>query len=234
MIRDHDRTALVLGTSWSDLDYLNKDIDSLLHKVSREIVYSPEQQIKTLVEYLNIKGPAFAVDAACAASLYAIDNAIGLLAHGLADSVIVLGISASLPYYIYSGFSHLGALSTSGEIRPFSKDACGLVLGEGAGAIVIEELATALENKREVLAVIRSTGLSSNGSERSVFAPGYNGQMMALDKAYKNFDNVKLSYIETHGTATKLGDETEVKVLKDFVRKRNLGERIPIGSVNLL
>lgn len=234
LIRDHDRTALVLGTSWSDLDYLNKDIDSLLHKVSREIVYSPEQQIKTLVEYLNIKGPAFAVDAACAASLYAIDNAIGLLAHGLADSVIVLGISASLPYYIYSGFSHLGALSTSGEIRPFSKDACGLVLGEGAGAIVIEELATALENKREVLAVIRSTGLSSNGSERSVFAPGYNGQMMALDKAYKNFDNVKLSYIETHGTATKLGDETEVKVLKDFVRKRNLGERIPIGSVKSL
>ena len=46
LIRDHDRTALVLGTSWSDLDYLNKDIDSLLHKVSREIVYSRNSRSK--------------------------------------------------------------------------------------------------------------------------------------------------------------------------------------------
>ena len=231
---ESERVGLVLGTSWSDLDYFENDVDCIFKKSERKKVFTPGNQIKQIAEYLNISGPVFSVDTACASSLYAIDDGIGLLKNRIVDSVVVMGLSAGHPYYLYQGFSKLRAFSRDGKILPFSKDSSGLILGEGAGAIVIERLKDALDRKHNVLAVIRSMGISSNGSERSVFAPGYEGQIEALKRTYNGIEDLDLSYIETHGTATKLGDATEIKAIKDFMMSRHFGTHIPIGSVKSL
>ncbi|MFD3259562.1 beta-ketoacyl synthase N-terminal-like domain-containing protein [Paenibacillus lentus] len=234
---DFSSTGLILGTSWSDVDYYNKDIDLLLGKPSSEIkgeIYTADNQIRAIAEALGIGGPCCAVDTACASSLYALDSGIGLIENGLADSAIIMGLNVSIPHFLYIGFSRLNALSPSHQILPFSKDASGILVGEGAGAILVEPMDRALKSGRNILAVIKSIGLSSDGEERSPFAPGYNGQRLALANAYRNLQDIKINYIEAHGTATKIGDETELKALIDFVDSTEHEGVIPLGSVKSL
>ncbi len=231
------KTGLVLGTSWTDVDYFNKDIELMLGKSPTDIrgdIYTSDKQISAIADSLGIGGPCFAVDAACASSLYALDSGMGLIKNGLADSAIIMGLNVSIPYFLYVGFSKLNALSFNNEIIPFSKDASGIMLGEGAGAVMVEPIEKAQEAGHKILAVIKSIGLSSDGEERSPFAPGYNGQIAALSRAYSNLEEINVNYIEAHGTATKIGDETELKALTDFFGNLKHGKQIPLGSVKSL
>lgn len=251
--------ALVLGTSWTDSSYFAGDSTEILgpshgqeaiektktflaSKTSEggthnsDQVFDPGQQLKVIAEAAQLGGPLLAVDAACASSFYGLDTALSLLQNGRAKAAVVMGLNAFLPPFLYLGFSKLGALSLHGEILPFGKNASGIIPGETVAAILIEPLEEALYAGRKILGTLAGFGLSADGGERSVFAPGPEGEKLALERAYLNpprFDEI--DYIEAHGTATVLGDQTEISVLNKFFTA-SLGDKnkIPMGSVKSL
>ncbi len=233
-------TGLVVGTEWSDQGYLNQDINCFFKEAgaqspdifSPSSVYSPEKQVREIARAAKLGGPRLSVDNACASSLYALDAGIKMLQSEQCSSVAVLGLNALLPEFIFLGFSRLLAFSREGSILPFSADASGLVLGEAAGAVLLEPLSRARQANRPLLGVIRSLGLSADGLERSIFAPGTEGQRLALKRAYRELDPSQLDYLEAHGTATVVGDETELKVMEEFFGPylNKNGQQVPLGT----
>jgi 3-oxoacyl-(acyl-carrier-protein) synthase/3-hydroxymyristoyl/3-hydroxydecanoyl-(acyl carrier protein) dehydratase len=163
---------------------------------------------------LRLGGPAYTLDAACASSLYAIQLAGRELLSGRADAMLAGGVSRPECLYTQMGFSLLQALSPSGVCRPFDEAADGLVVGEGAGVVLLRRLDDALRDGDEVLAVIRGIGLS-NDVAGSLLAADSEGQLRALRRAYEQagWSPTDVDYIECHGTGTPLGDEVELRSL---------------------
>jgi 3-oxoacyl-(acyl-carrier-protein) synthase len=231
-----ERMGLVLGTSWSDASYFADDIRAaVLDIAASRPACTPSVQLESLAKTIGLGGPRIAVDTACASSLYALSNAIEVLRGGLADSVVVMGLNAYLPPFLYIGFSKIQALATKGVCLPFSSEACGIIPGEAVAAVFVESEESALRAGRVPLARIAALGLSADGGERSVFAPGPQGQKLAYARAYQDIDSNEIDYVETHGTGTPLGDETEATCLHEFFseRGRTTGS-LAIGSVKSL
>ncbi|HRE15741.1 MAG TPA: polyketide synthase, partial [Rhodocyclaceae bacterium] len=230
-------TGLVLATEWTGggwFETASRDgmtgIPELDLPPAPEIGYAPDAQLNVIADGLLAPGmPRLAVDTACASSLYGLDLARRLLLSGRADAIAVMGLTAWMPLFLLTSFSQLMALSPERRLLPYATNASGIMLGEACGAVLVEPLARALAAGRPVLAVLRSQGLSADGADRSVFAPGRDGQRLMYERAYRNLPP-DLDYLEGHGTATKLGDETELAVMKEFYASAT-PDSLPIGSV---
>src|SRR5258708_25622585 len=133
---------------------------------------------------LGLGGGSFALDAACASSLYALKLAADELRAGRADAMLAGGVSRPDCLYTQMGFAQLRALSTSGRCHPFDARASGLVVGEGAGIFVLKRLDDALRAGDRILALIRAVGLS-NDVGGSLLAPSSAGQLRAMRSAYR-------------------------------------------------
>lgn len=182
---------------------------------------------------LDLMGPNYILDAACASTLIAIDHAVQDLRSGRADLMITGGVQASTPPQIVMIFCQLGAISRGG-LRPFSAQAGGTLLGEGAGLFVLKRLADAQRDGDQVYAVIRGIGASSDGKAKGLLAPRPEGEELAIRRGYANAgvtpDSVEL--VECHGTGIPLGDATEVHSLrKVFGERQGPAPRVAIGSV---
>jgi acyl transferase domain-containing protein/phosphopantetheinyl transferase len=182
---------------------------------------------------LDLMGPNFIVDAACASSLIATELSIRELLSGRCDMMLTGGVHASTPPQIYMIFCQLDALSR-GAIRPFQRGAGGVLLGEGAGVLVIKRLADAERDEDRIYAVLKGVGSSSDGKALGLLAPRLEGEILALQRAYEAAgvtpDSVGL--VEAHGTGIPLGDQTEIKALGTLFGARD--GRVPhcaIGSV---
>ena len=234
---DLKNAGLVLATSWCGPSFYEQDSADFLSSYSdkysakgQKTAYSCELQLREIAR--GLAGPLIAVDTACAASLYGVDIGVQLIKSGRAESIILLGLNVSLTPSLFTGFSRLAALSPTGKILPYSEEANGIMVGEGVGAVLLESLANARKNKREIFAVIRSQGLSADGSEKSVFVPGIQGQRLAYERAYRDLDQTPPDYLEGHGTGTPVGDGVEIQILNEFFSTRTpLGRKIPLGSV---
>jgi 3-oxoacyl-(acyl-carrier-protein) synthase/phosphopantetheinyl transferase/malonyl CoA-acyl carrier protein transacylase len=184
---------------------------------------------------LDLAGPAYTVDAACASSLVAIDHAVRELTAGRCDIVLAGGVHHCHDITLWSVFSQLGALSPSQRIRPFHRGADGLLIGEGTGIVVLKRLADASDDR--IYAVIRGTGIASDGRASSLMSPRAEGQVRAIERAWRAADldptePGALGLVEAHGTATQLGDETELASLSGvFGAPNGAGRDIGIGSV---
>jgi acyl transferase domain-containing protein/phosphopantetheinyl transferase len=167
---------------------------------------------------LNLRGAAFVVDAACASSLLAVEQAVSRLRTGQCDLAVTAGVFVALSLRVLHVFTRLGALSASGMIRPFDRRADGLVPGEGGGAVVLKRLADAVRDGDEVYAIIKGVGSSSDGKEVDVLAPSSAGQIAALEAAYADagIDRSTVGYLELHGTGTAAGDAAEIATVKGF------------------
>ncbi|MFN0104692.1 MAG: beta-ketoacyl synthase N-terminal-like domain-containing protein [Bryobacteraceae bacterium] len=233
---DKRRTGLCLATLWTEQEYLRADTEYVItgEKPAGLSAAARDVQAGALAAALGLEGPAIAVDTACASSLYAIDAAMGLIDTGAADSVVVIGLNSHIPPFLYLGFSKLTALSPRGRILPFSQDASGIIISEAVAAILVEPRDRAERSGRRPLASIRGLGLSADGGEQSVFAPGPRGQHLAYERAYKTFDPSQIAYVEAHGTATVLGDNTEIDSLDRFFGEHMRGRKMPIGSAKAL
>ncbi len=184
---------------------------------------------------LDIMGPNYIVDAACASSLVAVDLAIQDLRSGRCDMAVAGGVHASTTPVILIIFSQLKALSRAGRIRPFSADADGTLLGEGVGMVVLRRLEDAERDGDRIHAVIRGVGVASDGRALGLLAPRVEGEELALRRAYHEagIDPASVELVEAHGTATLVGDAVEVDALKRVLGGRREGEmpRCALGSV---
>jgi acyl transferase domain-containing protein/phosphopantetheinyl transferase (holo-ACP synthase) len=175
----------------------------------------PNLAASRVANRLDLQGPAYTVDAACASSLVAVDQACAELALGRCDLVIAGGVHLCHDVTFWSVFSQLGALSRRQQIRPFDRGADGLLIGEGAGVVVLKRLTDALADDNRIYAVIRGTGVASDGRESSLMKPRVAGQVLALERAWAaaGLDPRSVGLIEAHGTATPAGDEAELRTL---------------------
>ncbi|MCA6065925.1 acyltransferase domain-containing protein [Chryseobacterium sp. RG1] len=181
----------------------------------------------------NLGGAAFTVDAACASALLAVDHAVQELQRGRSDIMIAGGVHTGQNAAFWSIFAQLGALSRQQQIKPFSSDADGLLIGEGCGFVVLKRLEDAIRDQDKVYAVIKGVGISSDGNGTSVMSPSVKGQLKALQQAWENadLDENQIGYLEAHGTGTPLGDKTELQTLAQFFGKEEGAKIAGIGSV---
>lgn len=181
----------------------------------------------------NLGGAAFTVDAACASALIAVDHAVQELNRGRCDMVIAGGVHTGQNAAFWSIFAQLGALSHQQQIKPFSVDADGLLIGEGCGFVVLKRMEDAVRDQDKIYAVIKGVGVSSDGNGTSVMSPSVKGQLKALQQAWINadLDEKQIGYLEAHGTGTPLGDKTELQTLAQFFTKEETTQAAGIGSV---
>lgn len=182
----------------------------------------------------NLSGPSIVVNSACSSSLVALHMACESLRTGQSDMAIAGGINLNLSVTPFLSLSRVTALSPTGECYPFDKRANGMVLSEGASAVLLKPLKYALRDKDNVFAVIKGSAINNDGHSRGITAPRPQGQAEVIRNAYiqSGIDPETVSYIETHGTATPLGDPIEIEgmthAMRSFTPKKQF---CAIGSV---
>lgn len=165
---------------------------------------------------MKLTGPSVYVQTACSTSLVAINNACRSLLTGECTMALSGGVSFSLMNtgYVYEE----GMISSKdGHVRAFDSKATGSVSGEGAGVVVLKLLKNAIKDGDNIHAIIKSSYTNNDGDEKVGFtAPGVNGQAKVIRSAMRMaaVEPESISYLETHGTATALGDITEMEALK--------------------
>ncbi|HEU4768385.1 MAG TPA: beta-ketoacyl synthase N-terminal-like domain-containing protein, partial [Pyrinomonadaceae bacterium] len=162
---------------------------------------------------LNLRGPSEPYNTACSSSLVAVHRAVSSIRSGESELAIAGGISLMLsPYTTISGDS-LGVLSVDGRCKTLDASANGYVRGEGVGALLLKPLARAVADGDHIYAVIKATAVNHGGKASSLTAPNSEAQAALLVQAYEEagVDPQTVSYLELHGTGTKLGDPIEIE-----------------------
>ena len=138
------------------------------------------------------------------------------------DAALVGGVYTICTPDLLVGFSRIGALSKTDACRPFDGRADGFVLGEGVGAVMLKRFEDAVRDRDRIWAVVRGVGLNNDGRGEGPMTPRLSGQVDALQRAYRDagLSPDSVGYIEAHGTATLVGDTTEISALKENVRAR--------------
>lgn len=181
-----------------------------------------------VAEALALGGAAFAIDAACASSLYAVDLACCYLQSHSADLMLAGAVSCADPLFIHLGFSIFQAYPENGQSRPLDKTSTGLIAAEGAGMFVLKRYSDARRDKDDIYAVIEGIGLSNDGRGKSVLNPNARGQILSFERAYAHVDPESIDYVECHATGTPAGDPVELDAMASFWH----GKKFPlIGAV---
>lgn len=182
---------------------------------------------------LNLSGPAISVATACSSSLVALHLACEGLLVGDCESALVGGVAISaLPAKLETG--GLGITSFEGKSRSFDADANGTGWGEGCGVVVIKPLVQAVKDHDNIYAVIKGSAINQDGTSNGIASPNARAQEEVIVQAWKNagIDPLSISYIETHGTGTKIGDPIEVKGIANAFRRYTKNKQFcGIGSV---
>nr|APD71735.1 type I polyketide synthase 2 [Streptomyces sp.] len=186
---------------------------------------------------LDFRGPAYTLDAACASSLLAVEQAAGLLAGGSCDLVVAGAVHHCHIATLWSVFTQLRALSPTQTIRPFDRRADGTLLSEGTGVVLLKRLADAERDGDRIYAVVRGVGVAGDGRAASLMSPLVDGQVRALRQAWAQagLDPAApdaLGLLEAHGTGTPVGDEAELATVARVFGPRVAGaEPVAMGSV---
>src|SRR5581483_797589 len=178
--------------------------------------------LATQVSYkLNLQGPSMSIQTACSTSLVAVNVACQSLLTYQTDMALAGGVSiasAQKSGYLYQ---EGGTASPDGHCRAFDADAQGTVSGSGVGIVVLKRLEDALEDGDFIHAVIRGSAINNDGALKVGYtAPGVEGQAKAIvmAQALAEVDPDTITYIETHGTGTPLGDPVEIEALTQAFR----------------
>ncbi|WP_406281968.1 beta-ketoacyl synthase N-terminal-like domain-containing protein [Embleya sp. NBC_00896] len=198
----------------------------------------PSFTASRIANRLDLGGPSYTVDAACATSLLALDQAAAELRSGRCDAVIAGSVHHCHIATLWSVFTQLRALSPSERIRPFDRGADGTLISEGTGAVLLKRFADAERDGDRIYAVVRAVGVSSDGRAASLMSPLVDGQVRALEQAWRaaGLDPTTpglLGLLEAHGTGTPVGDEAELTTLGKVFGPRQ-GDRpadVALGTV---
>ena len=183
----------------------------------------------------NLLGPVTCVVTACAASANAIGDAAEIIRRGAADVMLAGGSEAAITDYGIAGFAQARALSDRNEeperaSRPFDANRDGFVMGEGAGAVVLEEREGALARGAAILAEVAGYGMSADAYHITLPRPGGTGAARAIEAAMADagIGPEQVSYINAHGTSTEANDATETAAIKLALGAE--AYRVPVSS----
>ena len=185
---------------------------------------------------LGTKGPLMSECTACAASNMAIGDAMDEIRMGRVDAMIAGGTEAPITQVGVAGFDAMRALSRRNDdplraSRPFDKDRDGLVMGEAAGALVLEELGLAQARGAKIYAELIGYGMSADAAHMTEPDPTGRSPARAMKMALADagVGASEIGYVNAHATSTPLGDSAETKVIKVALGEEN-ARRIPISS----
>ncbi len=184
--------------------------------------------------FMNLKGPAVAVNTACSSSLVSIHMAVQSILSGECDLAIAGGVHICTTPLFYILTSKSGMLSPTGRCHAFGAEADGFVPGEAAAAMLLKPLDRAIEDGDHIYGVIRGSGMNQDGKTNGMTAPSALSQTELEVSVYQRagIRADSINYIETHGTGTKLGDPIEIDALTNAFRKDTPEKQYcPIGSV---
>jgi len=165
----------------------------------------------------NLRGPALSVQTACSSALVAVHLACQSILNGECEMALAGGASLRIPHRVGYWHEPGSMVSATGHCRPFDVRSDGTIFGSGVGVVVLKSLQDALDDGDRIHAVIRGSALNNDGSTKMTYAaPNAAGQadVIAEAQAIAEVDASTVSYIETHGTGTPLGDPIEIEGLR--------------------
>ena len=170
--------------------------------------------------YNDLRGPNISAVTACAAGTHAIADAAKAIMVGEAEQMLVVGAESAICPVGIGGFAAMKALSTRNDdpktsSRPFDAGRDGFVMGEGAGALVVEDLESAIKRGATIYAEL--IGFGESGDANHITTPTMDGPLRAMKAAYKMAGEPKIDYINAHGTSTPVNDKNETAAIKELL-----------------
>jgi 3-oxoacyl-[acyl-carrier-protein] synthase II len=197
-----------------------------LRKAPRWIAnYSPQKPVIDAMQTFHIDGPCQVIANACASGTNAIGHAFQCVRSGRYQRVLTGGYDA-LCELVFVGFDSLQA-ATPDKCRPFDSERSGMVLGEGAAVLALEDWDVAQSRGATILAEITGYGISTDNHHLTQPNPSGIGPRIAMEQALRSatLDPAQVDYINAHGTATRLNDAAEAKAIQDLFHTR-----VPVSS----
>ncbi len=233
---DAERVGCIMGTGVGGVHTIEAGHDVLREKgtdgVSPQVVpmMMPNAGAGALALRFGLHGPSHTVASACAAGADAIGTAARLIRMGEADAVVAGGSEAALTSLARAAFANMGATSSSGISRPFDARRDGIVMGEGAGVLVLEDAETAEERGQPVLGEVLGFGASSDAHHMTAPQPEGKGAARAIERALEDagLGPDDLDYINAHGTSTPLNDRAETCAIE--LALGEAAKRTPVSS----
>lgn len=183
---------------------------------------------------LDLQGSNYIIDAACSSSLVAISHGINNLLMNKSDVALVGGVQACMLPQDIMTFCQINALSRRQDApRPFDKDADGTLFGEGVGVAVLKRRKDAERDGDRIYGLIKGYGIASDGKSSGILAPRFEGEVLAIRRAYEmaQVDPQSVGLIEAHATGIPLGDATELRALTEVRGAPADKDKVPVGSV---
>ena len=183
---------------------------------------------------LGLRGPAKAVDAACASSLVSVHDAVADLQQGKADLAIAGGVQAILNSRVFELRADSMMLSPDGQCKAFDASANGYVRGEGCGVVVLKRLSEAEADGDRIWAVIRGAAVNHGGASVGLTVPNEPALEQVIEAAMSQvgIPASEVDYLEAHGTGTAVGDPIEINaVARVYGKGRKPDRPLLVGSV---
>ncbi|AXX91348.1 beta-ketoacyl-ACP synthase II [Malaciobacter molluscorum LMG 25693] len=225
-----ERFGIISASGIGGLGTIEKNSVVCQNRGPRKIspFFIPSSLVNMLGGFISIehglRGPSLSHVTACAASTHALADGVKTIVTGGADRILVVGAESAICGAGVGGFASMKALSTRNDdpkkaSRPFDKDRDGFVMGEGAGALVLETLESAQERGAKIYAEVIGFGESADANH--ITAPVVDGPLRAMKAALSMAkanvgEDLKIDYINAHGTSTPVGDGNEVKAIKEL------------------
>lgn len=225
-----DRFGIISASGIGGLTTIERNSVACENRGPRKIspFFIPSSLVNMLGGFISIehglKGPSLSHVTACAASTHALNDAVKTIMLNGADRVLVVGAESAICGAGVGGFAAMKALSTRNDdpktaSRPFDKDRDGFVMGEGSGALVVEDLDSALARGAKIYCEI--IGLGESADANHITAPVMDGPLRAMKAAINmaksiTGEDIKIDYINTHGTSTPVGDSNESKAIVEL------------------
>ncbi len=225
------KNAVVIGTTMAEAQvydfsskmFIGEEWNEITTKLMLNIFSSSIP--RNLGHLLKAKGLNLLIPNACAAANYALGYGFDLIKSGEVDLAIVGGVD-SLSRVAFQGFQRLYAMA-SDECSPFDKDRKGMMLGEGAGMLILESLENALERKAPIYSQVLGYGISCDANHMTI--PKKEGIVKAMKKALASagIDKKDIDYISAHGTGTQANDKAESQAINEIFDNR----KVPVSSI---
>ncbi|PKF74864.1 beta-ketoacyl-[acyl-carrier-protein] synthase family protein [Chryseobacterium sp. PMSZPI] len=222
--------GVIIGTTNGNQDIIERIIDEWnlgmehedLDQTAAETLrmFRPVELSASIAKFFNLGGPNMVIPTACAAGNYAIGTAFSMI-QDERTPLIIAGGADPFTRSCYTVFYRLGAMSKD-SCKPFDQDRTGMIVGEGAAVLVLEELEHALARGAKIYGEIKGYGLACDAYDPTAPDPEGSGATLSMANALRssNIDIRNITYVSAHGTGTKANDAHEVKAMSNVFGKQ--------------